>query len=299
MNKGRTILHRLLYPPKWVVAVVPPVVFAALAVIFVTGQTESAPAYPIYAASAYALAVWVAAAYTGMQRLRSSALAQKLAASRYRTDRRFRGGISLYQGMIACVLYGVFRAVTGIYYASVWFGSMAVYYLALGGLRAALVVGYHRRETRGITYEFRWYRRTAWMLFLLNIPMGGMIVMMVRTDSGFSYPGYVIYLSAMYTFYTMITAVANLVKYRRVGSPVLSAAKVLNLVSAMMSVLGLQTAMIAQFSNHDDAFRQQMNAITGGCVYAAVVVLAVYMLKHSAVMRRRVASDEQIGEQVF
>ena len=299
MDKWRTILRRLLYPPKWVTVVVPPVAFAALAVVFVTGQTESALVYPLYAASAYALAVWVAAAYTGIRRLRSSALAQKLAISRYRADRQFRGGISLYQGMVANALYGAFRAVTGLCYASVWFGSMAVYYLVLGGLRAALVVGYRRRGMRGRAYEYRWYRRTAWLLFLLNIPMGGMIVMMVRTDAGFSYPGYVIYLSAMYTFYTMITAVVNLVIYRRVGSPILSAAKVLNLVSAMMSVLGLQTAMIAQFSNHDDAFRQQMNAITGGCVYAAVALLAVYMLKHSAAMRKRVASDEQIGEQVF
>ena len=72
--------------------------------------------------------------------------------------------------------------------------------------------------------------------------MGGMIVLMVRTNSGFSYPGYIIYLSALYTFYAMAVSVINLVKFRRLGSPILSAAKVLNLVSAMMSVLGLQTA---------------------------------------------------------
>lgn len=78
--------------------------------------------------------------------------------------------------------------------------------------------------------------------------MGGMILMMIKTNSGFTYPGYVIYLSALYTFYTMGMSIGNLVKYRKLGSPILSAAKILNFVSAMMSVLGLQTAMISRFS---------------------------------------------------
>ena len=72
--------------------------------------------------------------------------------------------------------------------------------------------------------------------------------------------------SAIYTFYAMGISIANLIKYRKLGSPVLSAAKVLNPVSAMMSVLGLQTAMIAQFSANGDDFRQTMNAVVGGCV---------------------------------
>ena len=45
--------------------------------------------------------------------------------------------------------------------------------------------------------------------------VGGMIVLMVRTNSGFTYPGYIIYLSALYTFYTMITVVVNVVKFRK------------------------------------------------------------------------------------
>lgn len=49
--------------------------------------------------------------------------------------------------------------------------------------------------------------------------VGGMIVLMVRTNSGFTYPGYIIYLSALYTFYTMITVVVNVVKFRKSGSP--------------------------------------------------------------------------------
>lgn len=183
------------------------------------------------------------------RRIQSSRIVKRISSveimDRYLADMAFRGNISIYQGMAVNFLYTIFRTVTGICYASVWFIAMAVYYLVLGIIRAYLIVCYKQRHVRD---ENICYRNTAWFLFLLNVPMGGMILLMIRTNSGFSYPGYVIYLSALYTFYTLIIAVRNLAKFRRVGSPILSAAKVLNFIAAMMSILGLQTAMIAQFS---------------------------------------------------
>ena len=100
--------------------------------------------------------------------------------------------------------------------------------------------------------------------------------------------------SAIYTFYAMGISIANLIKYLKLGSPVLSAAKVLNLVSAMMSVLGLQTAMIAQFSANGDDFRQTMNAVVGGCVWISVILTAACMLHRSKRMENEVKPVEQI-----
>lgn len=172
----------------------------------------------------------------------------------------------------------IFSAVIGICYTSVWFISMAVYYLMLGAIRIYLIISYKQRHIKD---EVICYRNTALCLFLLNVPIGGIILLMIRTNSVFSYPGYVIYLSALYTFYTLIIAVRNIVKFRKIGSSILSAAKVLNFIAAMMSILGLQTAMISQFSVNGDAYRKMMNGITGGFVYAIVFVIAVYMICNS------------------
>ena len=204
----------------------------------------------------------------------------------------FRGSVGLYAGMAANLLYAVFRVLVGIRYASVWFFSMAVYYFLLGLIRLSLILSYRNRTVKS---ELRCYRRTAWLLFLLNIPMGGMIMLMVLTDSGYSYPGYVIYLSALYTFYTMILAIVNLAKYRKLGSPILSAAKILNLIAALMSLLGLQTAMISQFSPGAESFRKMMNAVTGGGVWCSVILIAVTMLLRSRKMKE-VKSVDPIGE---
>lgn len=299
MKKAKMMLHTLLHPAKWVRYSLPPAAFAALILIFASEQTESALAYPVYLMSAYSLAVLIAALPVLAKRIRQhkanllnrSKLMQKIASSafgdQYLHDPAFRGSVSIYQGMIVNFLYVLFRIATGIRYASVWFISMAVYYMVLGGLRAYLISSYRRREAGGLSFEYCCYRRTAWLLFLLNIPMGGMIVLMVWTNSGFFYPGYIIYLSALYTFYTMAVSIVNLVKFRKLGSPILSAAKVLNFVSAMMSILGLQTAMISRFSVNGENYRRLMNAVTGGFVYGIVVMIAVYMLLHSRKIRKK------------
>ena len=297
MKRIGSFLRRALHPPVWVLICVPVVSFATLAAVFTGHYEDSAPAYLVYGMSAYSLAVWVAAVPGLTKRAKAAIMGSRLArraaaspvAGRYLKDLAFRGSISVYQGMAVNFFYVVFRVAAGIRYASVWFVSMAVYYLVLGGLRAYLIVCYRRRTPE---LERRCYHTTAWLLFLLNIPMGGMIVLMVRTNSGFSYPGYVIYLSALYTFYTMVTSVTNLVKFRRLGSPILSAAKVLNFVAAMMSILGLQTAMISQLSKNGEDYRKMMNAITGGFVYGIVILIAVYMLLHGRNLRKEVESLE-------
>lgn len=297
MQKVKMILNRLLHPPKCILLIISPAVFAALIFIFAAEKTESVFAYLVYGMSAYSLAVVTAAAPSLTRNIKSavskSRIMKKVKSThiggKYFSDLAFRGSISIYQGMTVSFFYVIFRLVTGILYASAWFISIAVYYLVLGGLRAYLIFSYRHRNN-----EIRCYRRTAWMLFLLNIPMGGMIILMIKTNSGFTYPGYIIYLSAMYTFYTFIISIINLVKFRRLGNQILSAARVLNFVSAMMSVLGLQTAMISRFSADGENYRKLMTTITGGFVYAIVIVTAVYMLMHSRKIRKQVKPSEQV-----
>ena len=268
--------------------------FAVLIYVLLKGKS-SMPAYMIYCMSAYCLTIWILplprlfrkVKETMMRRLTGTVFGGK-----YIGDLAFRGSVSIYQGMMVNFFYVVFRILVGIRYASVWFLTIAIYDLLLGIMRLSLILSYRNRNMKS---ELRCYRRTAWLLFLLNIPMGGMIVRMVRTDSGYSYPGYVIYLSALYTFYTIILAIVNLVKFRKLGRPILSAAKVLNFVAALMSLLGLQTAMISQFSTEGENFRRMMNTITGSGVWFAVILTAVYMLLHSRKMKE-VMSVEPLGE---
>ena len=296
MKKALTVIKKMLHPPKWVLISVPPVVFSVLIFIFVKGLSDSVLAYGIYVLSAYCLTTLILV-FPALMRSIKSGIRERMSRSefgkKYLDDSAFRGSVGIFQGMIVNFLYVVFRIFVGIRYASVWFITIAVYYLLLGGIRVFLIANYRHRSCER---ESACYRRVALFLFLLNVPMGGMIMLMVLTDAGYCYPGYVIYLSALYTFYTMILSIVHLVKYRRLGSPILSAAKVLNFVAALMSLLGLQTAMISQFSTEGEGFRRMMNAVTGGGVWIAVVLTAVCMLFHSKRMKSEVKPFEPLGK---
>lgn len=292
MKPVKIAVKRILHPAKGALIIISVVSFAALIFVFANKKTEGMPTYLIYFMSAYSLAVLCIAAPAGIKKVthtvKNSKFAKRIltskAVGKYISDLSFRGNISIYQGMTVNFLNTAFRIFAGIRYASVWFISMAAYYFVLGIIRVYLIICCKRRNIKN---EVVCYRNTAWCLLLLNIPMGGMILLMINTNSGFSYPGYIIYLSALYTFYAFIVSVKNIVKFRRVGSPALSAAKVLNFIAAMMSVLGLQTAMISRFSVNGEGYRKTMNSITGGTVYAVVFAIAVYMLIHTKKLQRR------------
>lgn len=135
--------------------------------------------------------------------------------------------------------------------------------------------------------ELKRYRLCGFMLLIMNQALAGIVVFMVYQSRGFDYPGLLIYAMAMYSFYSVITAAVNLVKFRKHGSPVLSAAKVINLVAAMVSILSLETAMLARFGGDDDLeFRRLMTGLTGGGVCVIVIGMACFMLWRSRKQRK-------------
>lgn len=75
-------------------------------------------------------------------------------------------------------------------------------------------------------------------------------------------------------------------------TPCMPAAKMLGLAGALMSVLTLQTAMLAQFGG-DAAMRRTMNAVTGACVCSLVFCMAVFMAVRGNILLRRAAAAER------
>lgn len=218
---------------------------------------------------------------------RHSAPSPRAVGRRYLRDALFRWYVGICAGLTFNLCYAVFRAVTGVLYGSVWLISSAVYFLLLALIRVSLTVSYRRRAGKPAGFERRRYLRTARLLLLLNLPMSALILLTLAGNSEVSsYPGYTIYASAAYTFWLIAHAVIQTVRFRRLGSPILSASGAVSLVAALMSLFGLQNGMIVTFSAQADGFRQQMNTLTGIGVSLATVAIAVAMRVRAAVPGR-------------
>ena len=264
-------------------------------------NVEPVVAYISYGLSAYALTITIIG-IAGVVRFVRQGIDQhplvRKALSvpqvgRYMREDIFRAETALYQGFLINLLYAGIKMFSGILYRSVWFVTLAVYYILLAVMRAVLL-HYVRKSWENKDSEWRRYRLCGFILLLMNVALTGIIILIIEQNSGFEYPGVLIYIMAMYAFYATITAVKNVVKCKRYGSPVMSAAKVINLTTALVSMLSLETAMLTQFGAADDPmFRQIMTACTGMGISMIVLGMAVYMIVRSTKQLKHIKQENE------
>ena len=206
-----------------------------------------------------------------MVKLRQTELAERL------RDARFRIKVSLYRGLFINFWYITVKLASGIYYRSLWFVALACYYILLAAMRFLLL----RRERKNPTVEteLQSYRACGIMLLVMNEVLTFIVIFMVYQNQGFRYPGLLIYFMAIYAFYSAIAAVVSLIRFKKRGHPLLSAAKTVNFVAALMSILSLTTAMLTRFGEGEPArFRMALTGYVGIAVCMIVICLAVFMI---------------------
>lgn len=74
-------------------------------------------------------------------------------------------------------------------------------------------------------------------------------------------------------------------------NPIFSSVKMISLVTACMSMLVLQTALISAFGD-DENFGVMMNSITGIGVILSVISIAIYMIKSSTKIIKQIKENE-------
>ena len=283
----KKLLHKLLFPGAAVVLLNIPVGFGLLAYSFLVAGEDSPIAYVSYVISAYSLTVVCANAVPLFQK--GSQWVQGLPLlSQLLEDVPYRARLMLVVSLVVNSLYAGFNALSGLYYHSPWFGTLAAYYLLLSVLRFLLARFAHRHGFAGNkTAQWKRYRLCGAMLIPMNFALAGVVVLTLKQQGGFHYGSMLIYIMALYAFYVTISGVVSLVRTRKYKSPVLSAARVVSLAAALVSMLSLEVAMLAQFGG-GEFFRRAMIASTGGAVCFVLVGMASFMivratqeLKHS------------------
>ena len=205
------------------------------------------------------------------------------------TDRVFRTNVSLSASFVISMLYVGINLWSWHMLGSWWFMVLAVYYVIMAVMRF-LLVRYVRIQKIGTSLlgEWRRSRICACILLLINLSLSGAVLMILYQSKGYDYPGIMIYVMALYTFYSTIHAIVDIVKYRKLGSPIMSTAKIVSLSAALVSMLNLETAMFAQFGGDMKPETQQLMIIlTGAGVSIVVVTLSVILIVNATNAIRR------------
>ena len=293
----KKIGKKLLFPPIWLMVILVIISAAALAFVFVKGMEQSIPAYIVYVLAFYTLSVVTVFCVMVLPK-QYSTIKQKIydnpLGNRYMTDRVFRTNISLSISFVISMLYVGINLWSWRMLQSCWFMVLAVYYVIMAVMRF-LLVRYVRIQKIGTNILSEWKRSRicAYILLLINLSLSVAVLMILYQSKGYDYPGIMIYVMALYTFYSTIHAIVDIVKYHKLGSPVMSTAKIVSLSGALVSMLNLETAMFAQFGA-DMSMENQRSFIilTGAGVSITVVTLSAILIVNANKEIRRIKDGE-------
>jgi len=283
MHNWKEIGKKLLFPPIWMVMILALLSTVVLVLVFVKGWEMTPVAYATYVVSFYALMVLCAICvkvFPGYYQTINEKLHRNKHVDRYLTDVVFKTQVGLYSSLLINLIYVMINAISGVMYRTYWFGIFAVYYGIIAVMRY-LLVRFVMRNPIGTNPlgELKRARLCSYILLTVNMSLSGAVLMMVTFNRGFHYQGFLIYVIAMYTFYTTTTAIIDMVKYRKYESPVMSVTKVIKMASALFSLLFLETAMFAQFGGDTPTRTKKiMIMMTGAGISIAVVGMAIYMI---------------------
>lgn len=194
--------------------------------------------------------------------------------SKYMKEDEYKAEITLYLNCAVNIVYAVFKAVCALAFHSAWIGTLAFYYILLSIMRLLLIRGMGHTD---VCRKWKKYYQCGWLLLLFTIVLVGMSILMQKGKKSISYPGYLIYGVAAYTFYAVIVAVWNVNKYREINEPIYLANKVLTLAAAIMAVFSLQSAMLSTFGNNPD-YARIMGIATGIGAFVIIDFMAIGMI---------------------
>lgn len=283
MEDWKSVCKKFLFLPLWMIFIMTVISAAALVAVFVKGWESHPIAYVIYVFSFYTLTVVCIAGFTtipGYYKRIKGKVYENQYANRYLSDAVYKTHINLYTSLGINLLYVATNAVSAVVYHTHWFAIFAVYYGIMAVMRFLLVryVGKnHIGESR--LGELKRARTCAYILMTVNLTLSGVVLMMVYYNRGFQYQGFLIYVMALYTFYTTTTVIIDVIKYRKYHSPIMSMSKIIKLASSLFSMLFLETAMFSQFGQDTPAQTKRIMIIaTGAGICVIVVGMSVYMI---------------------
>lgn len=283
MKQWKALCKKLLFPPLWLMLLLSVLCTASLISVFLKGWDSSPGAYVVYVLSFYTLTViciFLGLVLPRYYRTIRQKIYDNKYGNRYMTDAAFKIHVSLWLSLGINLLYAAANLLSGVLYQTIWFAILAGYYMILAVMRFLLLRFVHRTGIgKNRMQELRRSRLCGYILMTLNLSLSGAVLMIIYQDRGYEYPGVVIYVMALYTFYITTQAIINLVRYRKYHSPVMSTAKAISFAAALVSMLALETAMLSQFAaNESPEFRRIMIIATGAGVSVIVVTMSITMI---------------------
>lgn len=201
-------------------------------------------------------------------------------------DYRFRTVLTTMPSFVINVAYTIYNGVIGVMNQSAWFITMAVYYSLLGIMRYCAVhterkISHMEDQKLIRKKELAVIKTDGILLLLLNLALSGVVLLTIAKGRAKAYSEIIAISIAAYTFYKITMAVINMVKVRKMQSPILITIRNIGVADALVSMLTLQMTMLVSFQGTDGLNADRMNGITGLAVCLLISALGISMIYYA------------------
>ena len=182
-----------------------------------------------------------------------------------------------FMSFVLAALFAIGNGVAAVLLLSVWYGVIAGYYFVLSVVRIIIVTAgsiagrlknqyvAKLRVSIGGGFALLWLEWALLCVIVLRLvtspPEGNKIIAIA---------------SAAYTFVKVIMAIINAVRAKRYKDPVVETLRYINLTDALVSLVTLETTMVALFGNASDMI--PISASLGFIVCAVTIFIAIYLI---------------------
>ncbi len=270
-------LKKLLYPKNYIVILDLFIIVISLFYLIYFDRFGKVEAYILYLIMTYSLVVICIKVYQVIKNKINKIINNNRYLKEYVNNHELRYKLSLLMSLIFNVIYALFKLITGILFKSVWFITFALYYILLVVVRANILKE-EINDKSSLLEEYTKYRKTAVILLLTNVILTMIILIIVNQKIMNIYPNWIAITVAFYTFSIIYSAIYNLIKYRKYKSPLMSSAKVINVITSLVSLISLEIILIPTFGSNNIEFFEIMVMATGGGIALIIIIISLYMI---------------------
>lgn len=268
---------KILYPNNILIISGIPIIIISLLYLILLDKFNTTISYVLYLVMTYFLIIIVIKLVDIIKNYINKIIDNNKYLSKYKKDYKLRYKLSLYTSLSINILYVIFKFTSGIIYKSSWFIVFSLYYLLLVIIRTNILKE-EIKDNKTIKSEWLKYRQCAVILLFMNVILTMIILVILNFNITIRYHIYIAISMAIYTFYIMIYSIVNLIKYRKLNSPLVMASKVVNIVTSLIGMLSLEVTMLSTFGENKIVFNKIMIISTGGVFSIVIFIICMYMI---------------------
>lgn len=196
---------------------------------------------------------------------------------RWKTDYDFKTVTAALGSLFVTALFALYNGFLGVYHASLWHGSICVYYLVLVGLRTMIIAARKNADqrTEPERAQMKVYVASAALLLFLNVCLIVPVSLMVVRQKPVDMTLIPAITMAAYTTYKVVMASVNLKRRKRSSDRLVRLLRTISFIDALVSVLSLQNTLIMVNMKGDGSEMLTLTAITSAAIMLTVLALSV------------------------